>query len=141
MRIERIEDDRSCGNAQQGESAPVGNVQKRDKYEHIAFLGTDHKNGDILIAARTNDCMQGVCNWTDHWVDNAACGKKWITKIMVVTFTWRQNIGHIGTTIVICGVHGHRDTMAQRCSHPKYKNWRDKLATTLEKIHSAHERA
>ena len=75
--------------------------------------------------------MQGVCNWTDHWVDNAACGKKWITKIMVVTFTWRQNIGHIGTTIVICGVHGHRDTMAQRCSHPKYTEWWNKLATTL----------
>ena len=33
------------------------------------------------------------------------------TKVMVCTFTWKQNVGHLGNKIVVCGVHVHRITM------------------------------
>ena len=89
------------------------------------------------MAARTNNSQDIEINYADHWVDDVVRvkqqRKQHITKIMVCTFTWRQNIGHLGSKDFVCGVHGHRDTMAQSSSATVYNKWWDDLAEVLRK--------
>ena len=47
---------------------------------------------------------------------------------MVCTFTWKQNIGHLGKEIVVCGVHGHHKTMKMEFPTAVYDDWWNKLA-------------
>ena len=47
---------------------------------------------------------------------------------MVCTFTWKQNIGHLGKDIVVCGVHGHHKTMKMECPSAVYDDWWNKFA-------------
>ena len=51
--------------------APVGNMSKRDHYQHMVVM-TDYPHGQILMAARKNVCLRAesiVCHaWVDgHW--------------------------------------------------------------------------
>ena len=52
---------------------------------------------------------------------------------MVCTFIWRQNIWHVGTKVVVCGLHGHHATMAQWSYVGVYNKWWDKLADVIVK--------
>ena len=94
--------------------APVGNMSKRDHYEHMVVM-THYPHGQIVMAARKNVCVRAQaldCHaWEDgHWNKN---GKKKTatTKALVCEFTWKQNIGHLGRNIVVMAVHGHYRTM------------------------------
>ena len=54
--------------------APVGNMSKRDHYEHMVVM-TDYPHGQILMAARKNVCVRAQaldCHaWVDgHWNQN-----------------------------------------------------------------------
>ena len=120
--------DRSCGHTGQ---APTGNAQQRDHYQNWVMLGTDHDKGDILMAARTNNCEEVEINYANHWVDDVVKKPQQITQIPVCTFFWRHNIGHLGSEVVLCGVHGTRDIMAQRCTATVYKTWWDNLAKVI----------
>ena len=50
---------------------------------------------------------------------------------MLCTFTWKQNVGHLGNNIVVCGAHGHRKTMKMECSAEATRTWWDKLYEML----------
>ena len=50
---------------------------------------------------------------------------------MVCTFIWKQNIGHLGKEIVVCGVQGYYKTMKMEFSHAVYDNWWDKLVDLI----------
>ena len=50
---------------------------------------------------------------------------------MVCTFTWKQNIGHLGKEIVVCGVRGHYKTMKMEFPTKVYDDWWNNLADLI----------
>ena len=73
------------------------------------------------MAARDNSCEKISLLYANHWVDSIQSKKQHITKVMVCEFVWRQNVGHVGKTLRLCGVHGHHNTMARRVSEIKLR--------------------
>ena len=93
-------DDRSCGSAREeprgsADPAPSGNLKDRDTYRYIAILGNDTK-GDMIMAARENNCERIESLHNNHWVDSIEGRTEHRTKAMVCEFVWRQNVGHVG---------------------------------------------
>ena len=50
---------------------------------------------------------------------------------MVCEFVWRQNIGHVGKQLRLCGVHGHNRTMAHRGTVEEFNEWWNKQAEMI----------
>ena len=51
---------------------------------------------------------------------------------MVCAFLYKQNLGHIGTRLVVMGVHGHCRTMKREQVHVLYTFWDTLAAQILE---------
>ena len=104
--------------------APDGNVAMRDWCEHHVFIGQD-ADAPILMAARKDNCLKMECHDCKPWVDGRfrTNGKSMTasTKVMVCTFHWKENIGHLGDKITVMGVHGHRHTMNMNVQKNNYR--------------------
>ena len=54
-----------------------------------------------------------------------------VTRTMIAKVTFKQNIGHLGRDIVVCGVHGHNRTM--KLEWPQvWKDWWDEFARRVQ---------
>ena len=106
-------------------------LENRDTYEYYAILGID-KCGEVIMAARVDNCETIQLLEAAHWVDSTKMERGKLkeprTKAMVCEFVWRQNVGHVGKTQRLCGVHGLNHTMARKGSETKFKEWWDRLA-------------
>ena len=47
---------------------------------------------------------------------------------------FKQNVGHLGTEIVVCGVHGHNRTMKLEFGPTVWKNYWDQLAEEIQEF-------
>ena len=114
--------------------APSEHVKNRITYQYYAILGTD-TSGDILMAARVNNCetieLLEAALWVDSIKKERGKMKEQHTKAMVCKFIWRQNVGHVGKQLRLCGVHGYHHTMARRGTEEEFNEWWDRLAEMI----------
>ena len=95
------------------ESPGEGGLQGRSTHEHWVLRGQEEST--LLIAARKDNTtglqlLHFECHEDFPYKEK---GKDKIAKsrMMVARVQFKQNIGHLGTDIVVCGVHGHFRTM------------------------------
>ena len=118
--------------AQEGTGRSRG-VADRPTYEHWVVRANE-KSG-VLIAARKNNTSGLVDLFNEIHQDHPYLekGKKKmaVTRTMIAKVTFKQNIGHLGRDIVVCGVHGHNRTM--KLEWPQvWKDWWDEFARRVQ---------
>ena len=113
-----------------------GGVKGRDSFEHWVVRGNCPKTS-VLIAARKDTCnglkcMEFDAN-LDHDYKQSGKAKRAITKSLVCEISFKQNIGHLGKSIMVCGVHGNFMTM--KCKWPEVlRGFWDQLANNINKF-------
>ena len=97
------------------QNAEEGTVDRRPTCQYHCFRGNEPSS--VLIACRTDTCKGMKCVLFDVNDDRAyTVGKKpkmARTRTMVAEIYFKQNIGHMGTTIVYAVVHLHCKTARQ----------------------------
>ena len=87
----------------------------RKTYEHWVIRGKEQSS--VLIAARKDTCWSlNLLSWdihNDHKYKEKKTDKVARTRTLVCNADFRQNVGHLGTNIVVAGVHAHHKTMTR----------------------------
>ena len=85
----------------------------RSTCEWFVQRGNEEKNA-VMIASRTDVTSSLVCLHYEnhgHPYREKSKDKSARSRIMVCEVGFKQNIGHLGKKVVVCGVHGHYKTM------------------------------
>ena len=95
-------------------------LQGRKTHEHWVVRGNEEK-GALLIAVRKDTCSE--LSLLDHLAhldvyhnEKKQKNRGSVSRFLTCAITFKQNIGHLGNQIVVCGVHGNQNTMKM---HPK----------------------
>jgi hypothetical protein len=113
-----------------------GGVKGRDSFEHWVVRGSEPQTA-VLIAARKDTCNGLKCieynPHIDHNYRANGKNKRAITRSLVCEVSFKQNIGHLGKSIMVCGVHGNFMTM--KCKWPDVlREFWDRLANNINKF-------
>ena len=77
------------------------------------MIGQEEKT--VLVAARTDTCtgLQMLHFDVHHDHRYRIKGKEQVarTRTLICNASFKQNVGHLGTEIAVCVVHGHNRTM------------------------------
>jgi hypothetical protein len=88
-------------------------VQSRSTKEHFVVRGAE--TAALLVAARKdNTTALALLKYeahSDHDYTEKGKVKTARSRMIVCKVSFKQNIGHLGTDIVVCGAHGHYRTM------------------------------
>ena len=102
-----------------------GSLEARSTKEHFVVRGNE--KSALLIASRTDVTSSLVCLKSevheDHPYKEKGKPKMARSRFLVCEIVFKQNIGHIGKEIVVCGVHGHYRTMKKEWPQPWGKFW------------------
>ena len=89
-------------------------LDSRPTHEHWVQRGNEESC--ILIAARKDIAHYVTCMhhevYEDHPYRKDGRVNMARTRLMVCKVSFKQNIGHLGKDIIVCGVHGHNITMS-----------------------------
>ena len=111
------------------EDSAQGGLQGRSTHEHFVVRGDEQSA--VLIAARTDNTTSLECLMhevhDDHEYREKGKLKIARSRMLVGKVGFKQNIGHLGTNIVVCGVHGHYRTMKMEWPQAWNAFW-DRLA-------------
>jgi len=116
--------------------AQTHRLSNRSTYEHYVVRG-DEEEGAVLIAARMDNTtrmeMLGDYEiYNDKDYTDSGKQKQALSRSMVCRIYFKQNVGHIGRSVVVCGVHGNYNTMKWRWDIPLTLFW-DRLAERIKK--------
>ena len=118
---------------------PIGEgIEKRDACTHMVIRGNEEHS--LLIGVRT-DVAKGMkmkyfeVN-DDHRYRRDNSDKMARPRLMVCEMEFKQNIGHIGNYVRVCGVHGHNMTMTKQWPIVWHAFW-DRLAHVY-RSHGVH---
>ena len=104
----------------------------RSTHEHYVVQGSEESG--VLVAARKDNTLFLECLdyevHDDHTYKEKGKLKQARSREMVCKIGFKQNIGHLGTEIVVCGVHGHNRTMKFEWPQVLRELW-DRLAMKI----------
>jgi len=122
--------------AVEAEKPGVTGLAGRNTYEHWVIRGQE-KDSAVLIAARKDNCsdlqLLEYDPHDDHPYKLRGKDKMATSRTLTCRVGFKQNIGHLGTTIVVCGVHGNAMTMKYRWPKALITFW-DRLAETIKRF-------
>ena len=109
-------------------------LNERKTFEHWVVRG-DEVDSALLIAAR-KDTTNGVLLldhdvYGDHAYTDKGKTKMATSRTLICEIGFKQNIGHLGTQIVVMGVHGHYRTMKVEWQAAWVAFW-DRLASKIK---------
>ena len=114
-------------------AAPPG-LESRATFQHHCIRGDEESS--VLVAARTDVCHSlELLDFTandDHSYKLKKKTKMARTRTMICKATFKQNIGHIGTDVVVCVVHLHFKTAKLEWPSVAAKFW-DALAAQIKR--------
>ena len=116
------------------EHNPQSRVQQRPMREHHVVRGQEAAACSLLMAVRT-DVAHGIeCVYYDVHDDFTYKQKQKLctarTRMMVSRVDYKQNVGHLGTSLVVMCVHGHCRTM-KREKPTKLDEFWNRLASVI----------
>ena len=117
-------------------TAGASGLDGRNTSEHWVVRGNE-PDAAVLIAAR-KDVSTGVQLldyevYDDHQYMQRSVRKWARSRQLVVRIGFKQNVGHLGTDIVVCGVHGHYRTMKREWPQAWTAFW-DRLADKIKRF-------
>ena len=112
------------GSEREGRNA-TEHLESRPENQHYVIRGD--AESCPLIAARRDTCTGIECLMNDVNADSPYTEKgkdkiAW-TKTLVCKIGFKQNVGHIGKQLVVCGCHAHNRTMKIEWPKPWEKFW------------------
>ena len=116
------------------EGTPGGEgLYGRKTREHFVIRGEE--KSDVLIAARKDNTtgLRMLCHrvWDDHHYKEDGQDKMARSRALACEVAFKQNIGHLGKDIRVCGVHGHFRTMKMEWVEAYIAFW-DRLADAVK---------
>jgi len=117
----------------EGDSEPQSRLQARSTHEY--FVARGREESAVLVAARKDsvsslECLHHEVH-NDHAYKEKKKGKIARSRMMVCKVSFKQNIGHLGKEIVVCGAHGHYKTMKMEWPQAWVAFW-DRLARYVQ---------
>ena len=98
----------------EGDADSQSRVSQRSTCQHFVARG-EKENHSVLIAARMDTCIHlQLLGWdlnSDHAYKGDRKQKVATTRTLVCEVCFKQNICHLGTRVVVAGVHGNNRTM------------------------------
>lgn len=118
-------------------SLGAAGLKGRSTHEHWVVRGNEEKTA-VLIAARKDNCLSLECLeydvHHDHPYTEKGKQKQATSRMLACRVGFKQNIGHIGKTIGVIGVHGHFRTMKFEWPKALIAFW-DRLRDKIIKHH------
>ena len=91
-------------------------LQARPTHEHFVVRGAEESA--VLIAARKDNTISlenlEYIVHDDHRYSEDGKDKMARTRILICRVEFKQNVGHLGKSVVVAGVHGHYRTMKMK---------------------------
>ena len=105
----------------------------RGSFEHYVVRGNE-PDAAILVAARCDNCtdlkLLDYDVHLDHTYTQQRKKKMAKSRMLTCKVGFKQNVGHIGKSVTICGVHGNFKTMKLTWPQVYHQFW-DRLASKI----------
>ena len=110
-------------------------LEGRSSHEHFVVRGAESEAA-VLIAARKDnttflECLEYEVHHDNDYKEKGKT-RKARSRMLVCRVGFKQNVGHLGKELAVCGVHGHNRTMKFEWPQALQDFW-DRLAA---KIHA-----
>ena len=99
---------------QPGDEAAEQRLQRRSSHEHWVVRGNEEGCAVLIAARKDNTTALEYLHYEvydDHPYKEKKKNKVARSRILICKVTFKQNVGHLGKDIVVCGVHGNSKTM------------------------------
>ena len=104
-------------------------LEGRNTFEHWVVRGAEEQAAVLIAARKDNTTFLDLLDYDvndDHSYREKKVNKMARSRILTCKVGFKQNIGHLGKEIIVCGVHGHHKTM-------KFE-WADALHAFLDRL-------
>ena len=122
--------------AAEAEDPGSSGLAGRCGYEYFVVRGDEPKTA-VLMAARMDNCTYLELLEYDPFIDNPYPGKskkkEAVSRMLTCKVGFKQNVGHLGKSLVAIGVHGHAKTMKIMWPLAWQRFW-DRLADKIKKF-------
>ena len=89
-------------------------LEGRNTFEHWVVRGAEPESAVLIAARKDNTTFLELLDYDvndDHRYREQRKNKMARSRMLTCKVGFKQNIGHLGKEIVVCGVHGHCKTM------------------------------